>query len=92
MIDRKVRLSELEKKPITINGYRVACDEGTLSLQGDTSFVFGLGERFNAVNQKNHITKNQVTDKFCNQGEWTYFPLPFFFLENMHFLPNKEEL
>lgn len=82
MIDRKVRLSELEKKPITINGYRVACDEGTLSLQGDTSFVFGLGERFNAVNQKNHITKNQVTDKFCNQGEWTYFPLPFFFLEN----------
>lgn len=44
--------------------------------------VFGLGERYNSINQKGNKVLNMVEEKFCNQGEKTYFPLPFFILDN----------
>lgn len=44
--------------------------------------VYGLGERYNAINHKGQTVNNVVEEQFCNQGEKTYFPLPFFMLDN----------
>ena len=41
--------------------------------------IFGLGERFNGVNQLNKEPKNVVFEKFTEQGEITYFPIPIFY-------------
>lgn len=40
--------------------------------------VYGLGEKFNAVNQIGKKVTNEVVEKFCNQGEFSYCVTPFF--------------
>lgn len=49
----------------------------TLDISYDA--VYGIGERFNHVNQKNLNIEAKVYEKFCNQGKFTYCPIPFFF-------------
>lgn len=49
----------------------------TLDISYDA--VYGMGERFNHVNQKKLEVEAKVYEKFCNQGEFTYCPIPFFF-------------
>ncbi|MEG1925494.1 MAG: glycoside hydrolase family 31 protein [Ruthenibacterium sp.] len=44
--------------------------------------AFGMGEKFNSINQKGNIVVNQVEEKFCFQGEKTYCPMPFFFTDS----------
>jgi alpha-D-xyloside xylohydrolase len=44
--------------------------------------VYGLGEKFNGVNQKGRRVLCRVVEKFTHQGEQTYLPVPFFFTEN----------
>ncbi len=41
--------------------------------------VYGMGERFNHVNQKGLTVNAEVYEQFCNQGEISYCPIPFFF-------------
>lgn len=48
----------------------------TVSLHYDGAY--GMGEKYNAVNQKGHTAVNEVEEKFCFQGEKTYCPAPFF--------------
>ncbi|WP_243134850.1 TIM-barrel domain-containing protein [Murimonas intestini] len=43
--------------------------------------VYGLGERFNGLNQKGKDLVIKVEEKFCYQGEKTYCPMPFFFTD-----------
>lgn len=43
--------------------------------------VYGMGERFNRVNQKGLTVETEVFEKFCNQGEASYCPVPFFFTD-----------
>lgn len=43
--------------------------------------VYGMGERFNRVNQKGLTVETEVFEKFCNQGEVSYCPVPFFFTD-----------
>jgi hypothetical protein len=43
--------------------------------------VYGLGEKFNGVNQKGKRVLCRVVEKFTHQGEQTYLPIPFFFTE-----------
>ncbi|MCH4891329.1 glycosyl hydrolase [Acidaminobacter sp. JC074] len=54
------------------------------SILIETSYdkVYGLGERYNTLNHKGHKVVNVVEEVFCNQGDKTYFPLPFFMLDN----------
>ena len=40
--------------------------------------VYGLGEKFDAVNQKGKLVRSIVREKCFNQGEYTYCPIPFF--------------
>lgn len=44
--------------------------------------VFGMGERFDGVNQKGRTVVNEVVEKFCYQGNLTYCPAPFFFTDS----------
>ena len=39
--------------------------------------AYGMGEKYNAVNQKGRTAVNEVEEKFCFQGEKTYCPAPF---------------
>lgn len=50
-----------------------------LIIESENQGIFGLGERFNGVNQVNKQPKNVVFEKFTQQGEITYFPIPFFY-------------
>lgn len=50
-----------------------------LSMESENQGIFGLGERFNGANQVNKQPKNVVFEKFTQQGEITYFPIPFFY-------------
>ena len=43
--------------------------------------AFGMGEKYNAVNQKGRTAVNRVEEKFCFQGEKTYCPAPFFWTD-----------
>ena len=46
-----------------------------------SSAVYGLGEKFNGVSQKGKRAICRVVEKFTDQGEQTYLPMPFFFTE-----------
>jgi len=56
--------------------------DNCIILKSQFSKVFGLGERYNSINHIGKTIDNTVEEKFCNQGEKTYFPLPFFMLDN----------
>ena len=53
--------------------------QGTqLIIRADYKVAYGMGEKFNALNQKGKTVQNQVIEKFCNQNEASYFVTPFF--------------
>ena len=43
--------------------------------------AYGMGEKFNSLNQKGNTVVNQVREKFCFQGDKTYCPAPFFWTD-----------
>jgi alpha-D-xyloside xylohydrolase len=43
--------------------------------------VYGMGEKYDALNQKGRRVVNQVEEHFCHQGDKTYCPIPFFFTD-----------
>lgn len=49
----------------------------TISID-ENKGVWGFGERFDCLNQKGLTRKNEVFEKFTNQGDKTYLPIPFF--------------
>ena len=44
--------------------------------------AYGLGERFDALNQKGRRAVCEVEEKFCFQGGKTYCPAPFFWTDS----------
>lgn len=48
----------------------------TINLQYDGAY--GMGEKYDSLNQKGKTVVNQVQEKFCFQGEKTYCTTPFF--------------
>lgn len=52
--------------------------EAVVSIELAYSGVFGMGEKYDALNQKGKRVVNQVNEKFCFQGDKTYCPAPFF--------------
>lgn len=49
----------------------------TLSYRG----AYGMGEKYDSLNQKGKTVVNQVQEKFCFQGEKTYCAAPFFWTD-----------
>lgn len=43
--------------------------------------VYGLGERYDALNYMGRRAVNAVEEKFCHQGDKTYCPMPFFWTD-----------
>ena len=52
-----------------------------LSLELPGSSVYGLGEKFDAVNQAGKKPLNYVVEQFSNQQDKTYLPIPFLFTD-----------
>ena len=53
-------------------------DRDVLTIRLDYAGAYGMGEKFNGLNQKGKTSVNQVVEKFCHQGHYTYLPAPFF--------------
>ena len=58
--------------------WKPAGERGELTIFLCYNCAYGMGEKYNAVNQKGHTAVNEVEEKFCFQGEKTYCPAPFF--------------
>jgi alpha-D-xyloside xylohydrolase len=43
--------------------------------------AYGMGEKYDALNQKGRRVVNHVEEHFCRQGDKTYCPMPFFFTD-----------
>lgn len=43
--------------------------------------AYGMGEKYDSLNQKGKTVVNAVQEKFCFQGEKTYCPAPFFWTD-----------
>lgn len=56
-------------------------DGSNLCVELGYSGAFGMGEKYNALNQKGRTAINQVEEKFCFQGDKTYCPAPFFWTD-----------
>ncbi len=63
--------------PVTIT----ACTE-ELHIRLQYSGAYGMGEKYNALNQKGRTVVNRVEEKFCFQGDKTYCPAPFFWTDS----------
>ena len=44
--------------------------------------AYGMGEKYDSLNQKGRTVVNQVQEKFCFQGDKTYCPAPFFWTDS----------
>ena len=80
MMHKMYKLKDLTS--IKTKSYLITKTRSHLMIMGESSFVYGLGEKYNGINQKHHIVVNEVFEKFCHQGEKTYYPCPFFILEH----------
>ncbi|GAB5491873.1 MAG: hypothetical protein Phog2KO_20880 [Phototrophicaceae bacterium] len=58
------------------NGQAVRKVRLTFEAGQDEAF-YGLGERFNALNQRGNIMDIRVYEQYKSQGEKTYMPIPF---------------
>lgn len=61
--------------------YREEGDVAALTIALTYSGAYGMGERFNAANQKGYRVVNRVEEHFCFQGEHSYSPAPFFWTD-----------
>ena len=52
-----------------------------LQIRLDYHGAYGMGEKFDSLNQKGNAVINQVQEKFCFQGDKTYCPAPFFWTD-----------
>ncbi|MBU1093225.1 MAG: hypothetical protein KKH01_02050 [Firmicutes bacterium] len=81
MILAKLLRSEIKNYQLDLDLIKLTINKDQLKISGQFNYIFGFGEKYNAINQKGHHIENKVSDQFCNQNEKTYFPLPFFFLK-----------
>ncbi|MDO4322826.1 MAG: glycoside hydrolase family 31 protein [Lachnospiraceae bacterium] len=59
--------------------HRECCAAGEiLRIEVPYTGAYGMGEKFNGLNQKGKYVVNQVIEHFCHQGNDTYLPAPFF--------------
>ena len=69
----KAHRSFMDGKPIVIERRG-----GILEITARYGGAYGMGEKFDFLNQKGKTVVNQVVEKFCNQGNISYCVTPFF--------------
>lgn len=80
MIVEKIESGEYKKRRTMQDGRIVAIERngGVLEITAQYEGAYGMGEKFDYLNQKGHTVVNQVVEKFCNQGSCSYCVTPFF--------------
>ena len=72
---------------LTINDFSLEAGENghftMIRQQGQlhARHIWGTGERYHAVDLRSSFSNGIVTEKFTQQGEQTYLPIPFFMTE-----------
>ena len=61
-----------------INDIQVNNGKCSLVIKKPYRAIFGLGEKFDSVNQIGKLVKSKVQEKCFAQGKYTYCPIPFF--------------
>lgn len=69
-----------------IKNFQETVDVDSIVIEYDceADAVYGLGERYCSVNHMGRKLKSEVMEKFCEQGENAYFPLPFYHADDCH--------
>lgn len=62
--------------------WRTADDTVRLTVVLEYTGAYGMGEKYDSLNQKGRHVRNLVEEKFCFQGEHTYCPAPFFWTDS----------
>lgn len=80
-----ISLSEIEKKS---SFFFITFAETNVNFEfefglSDNTGLWGFGERFDLLNQKGLKRENLVYEKFTNQGDSTYLPVPFVISKNI---------
>ena len=70
-----------QTKALSFGGAALCRKGDTLGIRLTYRGAYGMGEKYDALNQKGHRVVNQVQEKFCFQGEKTYCPAPFFWTD-----------
>lgn len=75
--------NEILKSPVDILNYLMVNDYDNklvvgLNLESDYSNIYGLGERYNKLNQKGFTPDFCVYNQYLDQQDKTYIPIPFF--------------
>ena len=75
---RKVSYKE---KEISYGAAKLSRQGKTLTIYLQYNGAYGMGEKFDSLNQKGHHVVNRVEEKFCFQGDKTYNPTSFFWTD-----------
>ena len=84
---KRLSLHEDTLPILTIDDFSLEAGENGLFTmvrqQGQlfTRHIWGTGERYHAVDLRSSFSSGIVTEKFTQQGEQTYLPIPFFMTE-----------
>ena len=70
-----------QEKEISFDGVKLSREGASLTIRLQYNGAYGMGEKFDSLNQKGYHVVNQVTEKFCFQGDKTYDPAPFFWTD-----------
>lgn len=75
MGNHRFDLNSLKAAEELVFSGRLSGDGALLRFCQPYRAVYGMGERFNRVNQKGLTVETEVFEKFCNQGEVSYWVL-----------------
>ncbi len=80
LVEGKAYTIDAGRESFTVTGVRKK-DVISIRITGKYSHVFGLGERFDTLDQAGLTRSVRVQEKFTQQGSLTYMPVPFFFTD-----------
>lgn len=68
-------------KEISYGGAKLHRKKEKLTVSLPYNGAYGMGEKYDSLNQKGKTVINQVREKFCFQGDKTYCATPFFWTD-----------
>ena len=69
-------------KELSFGPARLRREGNELTIQLTYRGAYGMGEKYDSLNQKGRTVVNQVREQFCFQGDRTYCPTPFFWTDS----------
>lgn len=81
MIAEKITDSDYRKRIVMYDSKTITIERkggSLLEIAAQYRGAYGMGEKFDFLNQKGRTVVNQVVEKFCNQGSCSYCVTPFF--------------